>query len=173
MNAKIEAIHCKMSYSWQTMPFESCKQSFCNKYRNGSLNKKYHFFLKKDNLPKVPQAPAIEYFQSYSKRMVYDNAWEARNEQQLIARCRSAKILLRSVSDQFFSRSFFIWCGFRCSWLCSLHIYLWFWDSTYNFGFFEPCSAFSVELMMFSNEYFISTEKTGYVTTFRRWINII
>lgn len=49
---------------------------------------KIPFVPKKDNPPNVPQARPIENFWSVLKRMVYDNGWEARNEQQLINRIK-------------------------------------------------------------------------------------
>lgn len=49
---------------------------------------KVPFVPKKDNPPNVPQARPIENFWAALKRMVYDNGWEARNEQQLINRIK-------------------------------------------------------------------------------------
>lgn len=46
------------------------------------------FVPKKDNPPNVPQARPIEIFWSVLKRMVYDNGWEANNEQQLVNRIK-------------------------------------------------------------------------------------
>lgn len=49
---------------------------------------KIPFVPKKDNPPNVPQARPIENFWAVLKRMVYDNGWEAQNEQQLIGRIK-------------------------------------------------------------------------------------
>lgn len=49
---------------------------------------KVPFVPKKDNPPNVPQARPIENFWAVLKRMVYDNGWEAQNEQQLIGRIK-------------------------------------------------------------------------------------
>lgn len=45
-----------------------------------------NFVPKEDNPPNVPQARPIEDFLAFLSRKVYDNGWEAQNEQQLRAR---------------------------------------------------------------------------------------
>ena len=51
-------------------------------------SQKIPFVPKKDNPPNVPQARPIEDFWSVFKRKVYENGWEAQNEQQLVGRIK-------------------------------------------------------------------------------------